>query len=256
MFEQIAEKVNGYRTMKERRNDPMYIDTFMTKGNKKLTDYIDELAAVRLLYAQFNLPAKKTCPFRTPGCEKFCYAKRDERFPEPRNNRQRNYEISRGADFAERLVYTIMAEMKSNRYKNGTMVLRIHESGDFYNRFYLHSWINVIRALSGYNVIFQFYTKSFLYFLQLSDTDRADLNDAINSGRVAMSLSYDKSMNAMQYAQLLLCKKAFPGANVYAAIPEKDLENYEHDTVCDCADCAKCGHCVHTTGKTVAVAIH
>ena len=256
MLTELTALVKSHKTMNARRSDPLYIGSFMTKGNKKLTDYVDNTSGIRRFYAQFNLPARKTCPFATPGCIKFCYAKRDERFPEPRNNRMKNYIASRDPIFSKRLIYTILVELESKRYKSGTMVLRIHESGDFYNRFYLNDWITVIRALRGYNVIFQFYTKSFVYFLQLSEECKAILNDAINAGQVAMSLSYDKTMNVQQYAQLLLCKKDFPSANVYAAIPEKDMTEYAHDTVCDCADCAKCGHCVHTTGKTVAVAIH
>ena len=246
----------GKITMKARRADSRYIKTFQTCGNAKLTDFTDDNGNA-FRYAMFNLPAKRTCPFATDGCKKFCYAKRDERYTNARMNRESNLEISKGADFAERLIYTIECELESNRYKGAVMILRIHESGDFYNLAYLKAWIKVILHFAGdFRVVFCFYTKCFKYLLTLDFLDKAILNCALKDGRVAMSLSYDKTMSANQRADMMLVKARFPLANIYAAIPENEIDTFEHDEKCDCADCAKCGKCTHATGKTTVCAIH
>ena len=243
-------------TMKARRADERYIKTFQTCGNKKLTDYTDENGnAYR--YAMFNLPAKRTCPFATDGCKRFCYAKRDERYPSARYNRENNLEISKRDDFAARLIYTIESELESNRYNGATMILRIHESGDFYNFGYLAAWLEVFRYfMSDSRVMFCFYTKCFKYFMALDNDSAATLTAALSNGRVAMSLSYDETMSGNQAADLAFVKARFPLANVYAAIPGDNMETFAHDEVCDCADCAKCGKCTHATGKVTACAIH
>ena len=244
-------------TLKAKRSDKRYIDSFITKGNRKLTDYTDTEKGIAFRYAQFNLPAKKTCPFATADCKRFCYAKRDERFTAPKENRERSFKTSLEENFAERMIYTIETELTSKRFAGAVMVLRIHESGDFYNKSYLEKWIKVFKAFSDRNVIFQFYTKSFEYFAQLSNVDHIFLTDSVQAGKVAISLSYDKSMPLKQYAKLLaVYNHIVMGSNIYAAIKADSLEEFRYDTQCDCADCAKCGKCVRTNGQIVAVAIH
>lgn len=244
-------------TMKELRNNPAYIATFQTTGNAKLTDYYNADLGVWYRYAQFNLPSRRTCPFRTPDCEKFCYAKRDERFPSPRVNREKNFAVSLGTDFADRLIYTIQTEKQSKRYHDAVMIVRIHESGDFYNMQYVDAWLKVFDAFKAdRTVIFQMYTKSFPLFLSLDAGQLQTLRDCMKNGTVAISLSLDDSMNPAQRADLIKLKATLPLANIYYAIKAEKLGAIQYDDKCDCADCAKCGHCVHTTGKTVAVAIH
>lgn len=245
------------KTMKEKRMDPLYIKTFLRKGNKKLTDYYNPDAGVYYKYAQFNIPAKKTCPFATRDCKKFCYAKRDERFVAPRENREKNFAASLDNDFVERMIYTIETELNSKRFRNAVMIVRIHESGDFYNIMYLEKWIDIMRAFRYDNrVIFQAYTKSFPLFLQLSNFDYVTLRGLMNNGRFALSLSLDDSMIEAQRADLLKVLQFLPKCNVYYAVKADRMDSIKYDTVCDCADCAKCGNCVRTEGKTIVVAIH
>lgn len=251
-----------HETLKSMRSNPSYLKSFLNHGNKKLTDYATDTISFK--YAQFNQPARTTCPYKTRDCNKFCYAKRDERFPSAKNNRLQSFQDSKRSDFTERLIYTINAEMKSKRYSNSVMILRLHESGDFYNLDYLNKWIDTI----GYylnnteysnRIIFQAYTKSFVYFLAVAASDPFRYHTVIKAmekGLFALSLSYDKSMGLKQLSELLKVKKLYPLANIYAAIKETDLASYNHDKKCDCADCAKCGLCTKTDGKTVAVVIH
>ena len=257
MIERITTMTTTKTTLKALRADPRYIKTFMTCGNAKLKDYIDEYGNASR-YAMFNLPAKTTCPDSTEGCRRFCYAKRDERYPSVRANRAGNFEASRGEDFADRLIYTIEVELKTKRYAGSKMILRIHESGDFYNPAYLRAWLDVIAHFTAREdeITFCFYTKCFKYLIALNPAYRDMLNYALESGLCAMSLSYDKTMPGGQKADLMLCKIMYPAANIYAAIPGEEVDSFEHDEECDCANCAKCGKCLHATGKTTVCAIH
>lgn len=250
-------------TLKELRSNPEYINSFMKKGNKKLTDYKDP-AGVYYKYAQFNIPAKTTCPYATKDCKKFCYAKRDERFTAPKMNRINSFQASREKNFTDRMIYTIKTELSSKRFSGAVMILRLHESGDFYNMDYLKKWIDTINYFMNnpeYNgkIIFQAYTKSFKFFIDLKNNDSYRyqvLCKALRSGIFALSLSYDKSMELKQAGDLFKVKASYPNVNIYAAIKESELNNYKHDTVCDCANCSKCKKCIQTNGQTVAVAIH
>ena len=139
------------------------------------------------------------------------------------------------------------------------MILRLHESGDFYNAEYLNKWIDVFNYFgfrSSKDVIFCFYTKCFEYLLNLDYERREAFDELTRRGVVSCSLSLDKSTTPEQIARAMKVKAMFPAVNVYFAIPENEIETITHDSVCDCADCAKCGKCVHANGKTIACAIH
>jgi len=245
-------------TIKAMKECILFIVSFIMKGNKKLTDYFDAAAGIFYAYAQFNLPARKTCPYATTLCKKFCYARRDERHTSVRKNRALSLEISRRANFAECMIHTIKTAFMTKRYRNACMVLRIHESGDFYSLEYLKKWISVFGYFesAGYSIIFCFYTKCFEYLLSLSETEKALFRRVTDSGLVSGSLSIDESTTPEQLAKAMKCKELFPALNIYFAIDAKKVETIYHDSVCECADCAKCGKCVHADGKVIACAIH
>lgn len=246
-------------TIKARKAAAAYIKSFIEKGNHKLTDYNDIENGVNYRYAQFNLPAKTTCPYATTDCKKFCYARRDERYTSVRENRVASLERSKTDSFAADMVYTIETAFKSKRYKDSTMILRIHESGDFYNARYLEKWIDVFNYFgfrSNKKIVFCFYTKCFEYLLNLDAGRRETFYELTRRGVISCSLSLDKSSTPEQVARAMKVKKLFPAVNIYFAIPENEIETIAHDDTCDCADCAKCGKCVHANGKTIACAIH
>ena len=94
-----------------------------TNGNKKLRNTEN----VRFLI--WNLPAVKTCPFRTPHCEKACYARKAERvYPQVAPSRERNFEASQRADFIENMIYTIETELTRKKYagKKARVFLPVH----------------------------------------------------------------------------------------------------------------------------------
>lgn len=239
-------------SMKSKRSDSRYIKTFQTTGNAKLTDYSDETVSYK--YAQFNLMAKTTCPYRSKDCEKFCYAKRDERYTNARTNRDSNMQASLSENFVERMIYTIETELSSKRYSNSIMIVRIHESGDFYNQKYLNNWIEIFNHFMNSKIIFQFYTKSFKFFLDLDYQHIDILKKAMEKGIVSGSLSSDISTTKEQHERIAALLNRFPKFNQYVAL--KDISTIKYSEKCDCANCSKCGICTHANGKVVAVQIH
>ena len=241
-------------TLKEQRANPLYTNGLLLHGNNKLKDYFDGLLWWR--YAQFNTRAVQDCPFRSVGCERVCYAtKGKHNCPDVKQSRSRSYTESRRADFADAMDYTIRTEKQSGRYRKSIMIIRIHESGDFYSLQYLRKWVRIWERTEDVNgVVFVFYTKSFPFFLKLNDDEKAVINRALERGRLAMNLSMDDTTTTEQRKAYLAMLKAFPKANTYYCT--EHVDDVEHDNVCDCADCAKCGTCNKGTGKKTVVKIH
>ena len=101
--------------------------------------------------ADFNLPAVKTCPYALE-CIDDCFAtKAFYRMPTVKNAYERNYILTLGSDF-------IKIADQSVKMLAGVKYLRVHSSGDFYNRTYLKKWLEV--ADLNPNKIFYGYTRS------------------------------------------------------------------------------------------------
>lgn len=243
-------------TLKALRSNPLYTSALLKRGNGKLKDYEDIIKGVKYRYAQVNVRALVDCPFRSAGCEKVCYAtKGNHQFTSVKESRERSYKETKRKDFAKAMTYTINVEKRSRRYAGAVMVVRIHESGDFYSIQYLRKWLKVWRSfLKNDGVVFVFYTKSFRFFNMLSKAEKKALRKLQRVGRVAMSASLDDTTTQAQIMEYLELQKNFPLTNTYYCT--EDTEKVSHDNVCDCADCAKCGICNHATGKKTVVKIH
>lgn len=112
----------------------------LSKGNAKLADTI----------GIFNLPAVKTCP-NCSKCAKSCYALKAERlYPSVKACREANLEATKLPTFVGDMVQLIT--------KAKVMVVRIHESGDYYSQTYADSWSAIAALLP--HVRFYCYTKS------------------------------------------------------------------------------------------------
>ena len=195
------------------------ISMYISRENKKLqpdenTDFII-----------WNLPAIFTCPFRTILCTLSCYAVKAEKY---RKNvlpaRVRNYLISRRADFVDVMTAAIMKIAANSKKKY--IIVRIHESGDFYNRAYAEKWLQIMRNCSGDKRIkFIAYTKSFPYF----DGVRLPKNFSLRAS------IWDDTPEAMRE----IVKRN--DWSIYTAVPEfKTGDNF---TRCRCNNCAGCRHC-------------
>ena len=210
-------------------------------GNKKLRN------TDKVRFMIWNLPAVKTCPFRTEMCEKSCYARKAERvYPSVLPSRERNYNDSLQADFVDRMIYTIEKELATKKYKGKLTVFRIHESGDFYNLEYTEKWVRIAEYFENNpNIVFLAYTKSIIYFLT------AGLHIP-NNLIVRASIWKDTDIKLTE-----LSNKYFP---IYTALTAEDMEterkNGHKFTVCECSDCANCCYCWNKSEKDIICKIH
>lgn len=191
----------------------------VSNGNKKLISN-DEIR-----FIVWNLPSVITCPFRTPHCEEKCYARKAEQaYPDCLPSRMRNFEISKRDDFADWMTFTIL-DIVLNDPKKRKYIVRIHESGDFYNQKYADAWMQVIKNCTGENITFIAYTKSFKYF------DGRKLHKQF---RMRASLWDDTKPE-----QLEIVKRN--DWMIYTAVEQfkKGDEFYR----CRCSDCARCKWC-------------
>ena len=119
----------------------------------------------KIAFLIFSLPAVLTCPGATAQCMHFCYARRDERFQRTRASRLSNFVLSLRPDFVcivERAiidaVFQIDGKMRA-AFRGKKIIVRVHESGDFYNLAYMRAWFEIARRFPKFK--FFAYTKSF-----------------------------------------------------------------------------------------------
>lgn len=191
----------------------------VSNGNKKL------VSNESTRFIVWNLPSVKTCPYATEHCKASCYARKAERvYPTCLPSRERNFDESKKTDFVENMVYTIMETAKRSKAKN--IVVRIHESGDFYNREYANKWLEIANLCKADKRIkFIAYTKSFVYF------DGVKLPKNFN---LRASLWDDTTE-----AQKEIVSRN--GWNIYAAVEQ--FQSGDNFTRCRCKDCATCKKC-------------
>ena len=243
-------------TLKSKRENAMYTTSLILHGNNKLKDYDDTENGVMYRYAQFNTRALLDCPFKSKGCTAVCYAtKGNHQFPDVKASREKAYNVSLRDDFPMMIDYTIRTEKQSGRYKNAVMLIRIHESGDFYSLKYLKKWVRIWDSTADVDGLqFVFYTKSFQFFIRLSSEEKDVIWEQMKRGRLSINLSIDDTTTPEQMTAYLDMMATFPKANTYRCT--ENTATTEHDNVCDCADCAKCGICNTPTGKKTVVKIH
>lgn len=227
-------------TLKEMRNNPLYINGINFDGNLKLKNN-DETR-----FMIWNIPAVITCPFRTVQCEKYCYARKAERmYPSCMQARERNHEVTMQADFAERMIFTIKAELNTKKFAGKKVVFRIHESGDFYNVEYFRKWIKVAEAFKdNNNIVFLAYTKSVAFYKSANIPHNLIIRSSIWSDTCVKSVEITKAFDIP----------------VYTALSAADMDKAEKNGLkfekCRCEDCASCGKCWDNNIKTIITYIH
>ncbi len=103
----------------------------------------------------FNLEAELTC-FGAKDCIPYCYAAKNFwLMPSTKKALTKRLELSKRDDFALNMVIDIIEKQAQH--------VRIHASGDFYNREYVQKWFTICEALP--HVIFYAYTKSLPLFI-------------------------------------------------------------------------------------------
>lgn len=207
-------------TFKQAKQDPRFLT--MSEGNKKLkpTDKVKFLI--------WNIPAVTTCPYATPHCKGACYAlKAEKQYPSCRESRERHYLESLRANFVERMIFTIEAHLNRPAYQKAKrVVIRIHESGDFYSREYLEKWVAVARHFEGNKkVVFACYTKSLPFFVGID----------IPANMPARSSLWDDTEPEMIALTEALGMGIYTAVEAFADEPENEQ--------CHCECCSTCFKC-------------
>lgn len=173
----------------------------------------------------WNIPAKITCPNATELCKRFCYADKAEKvYPTVLPARQRNFKDSLKEDFTERMTYTILSIAKGTKKKN--IIVRIHESGDFYNRAYVNKWLQIMdNCKADKRIKFIAYTKSFRFFDGLKLPKNFFLRASVWADTKPEDLETIRRN----------------GWAIYTAVEK--FQKGDKFTRCRCSDCASCGKC-------------
>lgn len=173
----------------------------------------------------WNLPAKITCPYATPHCKSLCYAIKSEvAYPDCLPSRMKHLEDSKRDDFVERMTLTILKVAYGMRKKE--LIVRIHESGDFYNKAYVEKWLKVMdNCKFDKRIKFIAYTKSFKFFDGVNLPKNFSLRASVWDDTKEEDLETIKRNNW----------------NIYTAV--KKFEKGDKFTRCRCSDCATCGKC-------------
>lgn len=191
----------------------------VSRGNTKL------VSNDSVLFLIWNLPAKMTCPNKTHHCSIACYAiKAEKLYKDCLPSRIRNLKESLNDGFTERAVYTILSALHNDR-KNRKIIVRIHESGDFYNQAYASKWLAVAEALKNENVTFICYTKSFAFFDGVKLPKAFKLRASVWDDTTAEDLETIRRNNW----------------NIYTAVDS--FKKGDQFTRCRCSDCGTCQKC-------------
>lgn len=213
-------------------------------GNRKLRN------TDKIRFMIWNLPAVKTCPFRTALCEKSCYARKAERvYPQVLSSREKNYNATLSPDFVENMIFTIEKELATKKYNGKLTIFRIHESGDFYNLEYAKKWVAIARHFENDRRIkFLAYTKSVIYFNIPGYNTLLPSNFVIRS-----SLWKDTKPEYIELTEKM-------GLPIYTALTMGEMisekENGHVFRVCKCNDCANCRMCWNSKIKDIICEIH
>lgn len=173
----------------------------------------------------WNLPAKMTCPYATEMCKAACYAvKAETAYPDCLPSRMRHFKESQQADFVDRMTATILSIAKGT--KKEEIIVRIHESGDFYNKTYAEKWLAVMdNCKFDKRIKFVAYTKSFSYFDGVKLPKNFSLRASVWEDTKQADLETISRNNW----------------NIYTAVDK--FQKGDKFTRCRCSDCATCGKC-------------
>lgn len=98
----------------------------------------------------FGIPALKTCPSKDI-CGKYCYANKGAyAWPQVKAAYEYRYQMTRKPEFIQLAIDALSKKRKLEK-------VRIHDSGDFYNKEYLYKWFAIANAMP--HIEFYAYTK-------------------------------------------------------------------------------------------------
>ena len=210
-----------FKTIADAKRSAKAAGYHISDGNKKLKPNNHTGFIV------WNLPAVMTCPYATKNCIKFCYARKAEKaYPDCLPARMDNFNRSRDPEtfitFMSSYIATIAEKGKKAEY-----IIRIHESGDFYNKTYVNAWLEIIRRVNATTkkVKFIAYTKSFRFFDGVKLPRNFYLRASIWDDTKPEDL---ETIRRNEWS-------------IYTAVDQ--FRTGDTFTRCRCSDCATCGKC-------------
>lgn len=174
----------------------------------------------------WSIPPKTTCPFSTKHCRDKCYAvKAWNAYPTVRVARTQNQRTTFFDSFVDDVVAIIsyLANTGKNK-KRKKIIVRIHESGDFYSKKYLSYWLEICRRIKEIDsrIVFWAYTKSFEFLVSENIPENLFIRASVWD---------DTETEQLDLIELL-------GLDIYTAVEKfSDNDGYNH---CRCEDCATC----------------
>lgn len=216
----------------------------LSKGNKKLISNKDTKFLI------FSIPPQSTCPYATEHCKSACYAmKAWKAYPNVRKAWTNNYIETLRDDFIDNMINAIEKEANKPSYKNAKeVVVRIHESGDFYSRLYVYKWLVIARHFASKHnnkVRFMAYTKSVKFF-GLGDYGF----DLAHLGNVTVRFSLWDDTPAMDafIAKRIAMLPTYTAVDKFTTEPSKER--------CACVDCGHCRKCWNKSINMIKCEIH
>jgi hypothetical protein len=131
----------------------------------------------KLSVYNWTIPAYKaqdgtiTCP-NASKCIKGCYAKQGAYiWSNTQKSHNAKFELTRQSNFFDLMVTEINRLKNSKANKDKTLMIRIHDAGDFYSLDYTLTWIRVMNYFEDKSVKFYAYTKQVELFNDLTKPD-------------------------------------------------------------------------------------
>jgi hypothetical protein len=200
----------------------MDIVTFCDRTHEKdarLSGHIDKLQSI----PSFNLPAIKSCPYRTTACEEYCYANKGRfKFKDVKAMYQANYEASKCFCFVDVMCFCFV-DVMCEAIPFTVRAFRIHSSGDFYSNTYFQKWVEI--AIRKPNTIFLAYTRNYTLYLD-------DLPDNLVIYYSVDQTTKKFNPTTTRKAEVVTYNKTVP-----------HMTKYLDGILCTSDDCSKCGYC-------------
>lgn len=157
----------------------------------------------------FTLPAKKTCPM-AKDCLKFCYASKWAfTWSNVKAKHEANLKATKQKDFVKNIILEVT--------KKNIEAVRIHDSGDFYNKRYLGKWIKIATQLP--NVTFYAYTKSIHLFKGNEDAIPKNMVIVYSfGGKMDHLINISKDKHAVVYKEKLPKGYSYANDNDHVAL--------------------------------------
>lgn len=222
---------NNYRIVLKEGKKPVPFST----GNAK---YIEN---EKCEFLMFFIPARYSCPWATDHCKAACYV--DYRYPSNVVGHINALIWTMKADFVAAVVKKIRNASKKAASNGKKLVVRIHESGDFYNQEYFNKWVAIAQAVADdSNVTLAAYTKSVEY---VAASKAAIPENMI----IRFSLWDDTDPEQCEIAKTL-------NMPVYSAVEKNAFEGLPENMKCNCENCGECHKCFENIEKMLLCVIH